>query len=189
GMVGRFLGGDQYDEVNEAFRDILAQSRQVKISTIFFYLSDNSRSHLQRFLKRGGSIFIYSNQSSSFSAVLDKEEDYQSKSLEVMQSEEIRNLRSYGDVEIHLFRPGKMLFYHSKFVVGDKAVIITSSNMNYASDKNSEENGFLFKSVVFADYMRDFSSDMEKEYFSKDHPEGKPGVLENISGSILRNFF
>lgn len=191
GKMNKIYDLPSVDTLSKSFLDLFEKSKKVDVSTILFYLSDDKRQMIQKFLKNGGSLEILSNSEKSFSSTTQNESGVVNSSLTKMQDNEITKLSTYGPVTAHLFDSKEFIFHHSKFVVGEQGVVISSSNFNYSSDIQSEEAGFYIRSKEFTSYMKRYANGIKERFFTRhEYKNGKKmNLVEKSCSIILRNVF
>jgi phosphatidylserine/phosphatidylglycerophosphate/cardiolipin synthase-like enzyme len=180
------------DEISSVFDEIAAESKSLEISTILFYLSPQKRDVLKRFLLRKGELTVSTNNLDTFSTVLGGKKGIMGTTLEKMQEKEFADLSKVGGkVQTYAVNYDDFTFNHAKYVIGDKSVLLTSSNFNYSSDLQAEENGLYIRSEAFANYMRKYNEDVRFKYFKEiDYDHGaRLNLLEKSCKFVLKNVF
>lgn len=173
GMMFRMKGIYVENQVTQTVHRILQHSKVADFSTIYFSPIPSTRREVEAFVQKGGQLSVLSNNQVAYSALFKGNIDGEAATLYRSQHNTLydisRKAGNGGFVQAHYFNPryDQFVYYHTKFLAGDKAVLLTSSNMNVSSDHNGEEIGFYFESKEFADYMRSYADTLKGRFFDQ----------------------
>lgn len=192
GLVDKVYGKQRVNTLEAAFNEMAGESKKLEVSTILFYLSDAKRKVLQNFLKNNGELTATTNSLETFPAVFGGKPGLMPTTLAKMQEKEFADLSRYGGkVRSYVFEADQFVFNHTKYVIGDKSVLLTSSNSNYSSDTQSEENGLYIHNDKFTAYMKRYTQEVRDRFFTEvDYDKGvRLNPLEMSCALVLKRVF